>query len=130
MVLMWGAFLGLFSVAFGAYSEHGLKPIVSNEEFRYLMTAIRYNQVNAVMISCLGVAILSSNKVAGLKWFAWSARLFIAGALLFSFSIYTSVFFSIKELTYITPFGGVTLMAAWSTLFLAAFQCHKNPHLP
>ena len=38
--------LGFISVAFGAYAEHGLSKIVTDENFRFLMTAVRYNQVN------------------------------------------------------------------------------------
>ena len=58
MILIIGALLGFFSVAFGAYSEHGLRPKVSDEEFRMLMTAIRYNQINSLMISVLGLFTL------------------------------------------------------------------------
>ena len=126
MVLMIGAFLGLFSVGFGAYSEHGLKPIITDEEIRYLMTAIRYNQVNSVMISSIGIARLSSHKLSSIPSFIWSGRVFVTGAILFSFSIYLSVFLNIKELTYITPFGGITLMAAWALLFFSALQLNKS----
>jgi len=126
MVLMFGAFLGLFSVGFGAYSEHGLKPIITHEEFRYLMTAIRYNQVNSVMISSIGIARLSSHKLSNIPAFIWSGRVFVIGSILFSFSIYLSVFLNIKELTYITPFGGTTLMAAWALLFVSVLQLDKN----
>ena len=55
MILIGWCIFGFFSVAFGAYSEHGLRPKVSDEEFRMLMTAIRYNQINSLMISVLGL---------------------------------------------------------------------------
>ena len=42
MILILGALLGLVSVAFGAYAEHGLREVVSDENFRFLMTAVRY----------------------------------------------------------------------------------------
>ena len=41
MLLVAASLLGLISVAFGAYSEHALRPVVSSEEFRFLMTAVK-----------------------------------------------------------------------------------------
>ena len=67
MTLIIGAFLGLFSVAFGAYSEHGLKPIITDEEFRFLMTAIRYNQVNSAVIIAIGFVLSSSHSIIKLS---------------------------------------------------------------
>ena len=90
MILIVGALLGFFSVAFGAYSEHGLRPNVSDEEFRMLMTAIRYNQVHALIISVLGLITLPSSFLNN-HLFRRSGFLFILGTILFSFSIYTSV---------------------------------------
>jgi len=88
MILIIGAFLGLFSVAFGAYSEHGLKPVITDEEFRFLMTAIRYNQVNAAGIIAIGFVLTSSHSISKLPVFQWSAKTFVIGSFLFSFSIY------------------------------------------
>ena len=111
MILIVGTLLGFFSVAFGAYSEHGLRPKVSEEEFRMLMTAIRYNQVHALIISVLGLITLPSSFLNN-HLFRWSGFLFILGTILFSFSIYTSVGLQIPSLLYLTPVGGITLMVS------------------
>jgi len=128
MILMFGAALGFISVGFGAYSEHALKPIVTAEEFRFLMTAVRYNQVHAVTIIAIGLALLNGSMLSNLKILKWSAAAFILGTLLFSFSIYMSVFLGIPSLTYLTPVGGITLMAAWFMLMVAGFVARKNHH--
>ena len=125
MILIVGALLGFFSVAFGAYSEHGLRPKVSDEEFRMLMTAIRYNQVHALMISVLGLITLPSSFLNN-HLFRRSGFLFILGTILFSFSIYTSVGLQIPSLLYLTPVGGITLMVSWLSLAYAAYQFQKN----
>lgn len=125
MILIVGALLGFFSVAFGAYSEHGLRPKVSEEEFRMLMTAIRYNQVHALIISVLGLITLPSSFLNN-HLFRWSGFLFIVGTILFSFSIYTSVGLQIPSLLYLTPVGGITLMVSWLSLAYAAYQFQKN----
>jgi len=125
MILIIGALLGFFSVAFGAYSEHGLRPKVSDEEFRMLMTAIRYNQVHALIISALGLITLPSSFL-NIHLFRRSGFLFIVGTILFSFSIYTSVGLQIPSLLYLTPVGGITLMVSWLSLAYAAYKFQKN----
>ena len=122
MILLIGALFGFFSVAFGAYSEHGLRPVVSEEEFRMLMTAIRYNQVNSVIICAIGLILLAPNGFPRVSFFKWSGILFIIGTVLFSFSIYLSVGLQIPSLVYVTPVGGITLMLSWLVLAVAAFK--------
>ena len=128
MILIVGALLGFFSVAFGAYSEHGLRPNVSDEEFRMLMTAIRYNQVHALIISVLGLITLPSSFLNN-HLFRRSGFLFILGTILFSFSIYTSVGLQIPSLLYLTPIGGITLMISWLSLAYAAYRTCKKSDL-
>lgn len=53
---------------------------------------------------------------------AITATLFVIGTLLFSFSIYAAALTGVRGLTVITPFGGMTLMAAWLALLLVAFR--------
>ena len=120
MILLIGALFGFFSVAFGAYSEHGLRPVVSEEEFRMLMTAIRYNQVNSVIICAIGLILLVPNGFPRVSFFKWSGILFIVGTVLFCFSIYLSVGLQIPSLVYVTPAGGITLMLSWLLLAAAA----------
>ena len=52
------ALFGFFSVAFGAYIEHGLKAKVPTETFDYLMTALRYNQLYSVLGACVGFRVV------------------------------------------------------------------------
>ena len=119
MILFFGALLGFVSVAFGAYAEHGLQGTVTDEHFRFLMTAIRYNQLNAVVISIIGLVLLNGGKLANFVTLKLSGLLFIIGTLLFSFSIYVSVSFGMPSLVKVTPIGGVTLMIAWLMLLIS-----------
>lgn len=123
-ILVSGAILGFISVSFGAYSEHGLKPIVSEEDFRFLMTAIRYNQVNSVIISAIGLFILVADKNK-IKLFKLSGQIFVIGTLLFSFSIYLSILLKMPNLQYLTPIGGMTLLGAWLMFLISALKFKK-----
>lgn len=126
MILIVGAILGFISVAFGAYAEHGLRQQVSDEHFRFLMTAIRYNQVNAVVISAIGLVFLHSDSSFTNKALTLSGVLFSIGTIVFSFSIYLSVTFEIPAIINITPIGGITIMSAWLMLMIAGIRGRKK----
>jgi uncharacterized membrane protein YgdD (TMEM256/DUF423 family) len=126
MVLMIGAVLGFISVAFGAYAEHGLREQVTEEHFRNLMTAIRYNQIHAVILSVIGLTFMSNGKFANVISAKLSALLFILGTILFSFSIYLSITFNIPMLLNIAPIGGISIMVAWTMLAVAGYQVWKS----
>ena len=123
---MWGAWLGFISVAFGAYAEHGLRQAVTDEHFRLLMTAIRYNQVHAVVIVAIGLTRLNAGKLGNSSTLRWSGLLFIIGTICFSFSMYLSVSLAIPSLVNVTPLGGMAIMAGWLLLLVAGVLARKQ----
>jgi uncharacterized membrane protein YgdD (TMEM256/DUF423 family) len=126
MVLIFGALLGFISVAFGTYAEHGLREAITEEHFRFLMTAVRYNQVHAVVIVAIGLALSNGGKLGNIAALKWSGLLFIIGTVLFSFSIYLAVSLNLPSVVNITPVGGMTIMAAWLLLVLTGFVARKK----
>ncbi|MEY8702453.1 DUF423 domain-containing protein [Francisella philomiragia] len=126
MNLIIGAIFGFISVAFGAYAEHGLKSQISAEHFEFIMTAIRYNQIYAIVISSIGLVLLSDKKLAQSLLLKLSNLFFIVGTILFSFSIYISVVYNIPIILKLAPLGGTTLMIGWLMLILAAVFLKKN----
>ena len=126
MILIVGALLGFISVAFGAFAEHGLKDVVSDEHFRFLMTAVRYNQIHSVLIVAIGLSTRSGGNWCATPQLKWASYLFIVGTILFSFSIYLSVSLQIPFLLNLTPVGGITIMLGWLMLAFSAFVSLKN----
>jgi len=123
-VLLAGV-LGLLSVGFGAFSEHAIRPNVDAEYFRYLMTAVRYNQVHAVALLALGLGLaapLASATAGRLRIAGW---LMFVGTVLFSVSIYIAVLLDVMAITYITPVGGTILMFAWAALIWAGWRANQ-----
>ena len=55
-----------------------------------------------------------------------AALLFLAGILLFSGSLYGLALTGIHALGFVTPFGGLALIAGWITLALAALKLEKT----
>jgi len=118
MIVIIGAFLGFFSVFFGAYIEHTLREVVSEEQYRQLMTGIRYNQLNSVIICSIGLAVLSGSELLKSRLLQTAGYFFIIGTLLFCFGIYVSISLDIPQVVYLTPVGGLTIMASWILLFV------------
>ncbi|MEC9248701.1 MAG: DUF423 domain-containing protein [Pseudomonadota bacterium] len=118
MVLIFGATLGLASVFFGAFVEHGLNENITSYQIDALETAIRYNQVNAVLISAVGLALLNGGKLARICIIRWSATFLIIGTILFCFGIYLAVFLESPNLSKITPIGGLAIIVAWVLLLI------------
>ena len=83
VILIFGALLGFISVAFGAYAEHSLSKIVTDKNFLFLMTAVRYNQVHAVVTVAIGLALLDGEKYSNLRMLKFNGLLFILGNVLF-----------------------------------------------
>ena len=126
MILFIGALLGFISVAFGAFAEHGLKDAISEEHFRFLMTAVRYNQINSVIIVAIGLSTRSGEYWCNMPQLNWAASVFIIGTILFSFSIYLSVSLQLPLLLNLTPLGGITIMLGWLMLAYLALMSLKN----
>ena len=116
-----GALLGFLSVAIGASIEHVLRGSADAEVLRWTMTAIRYHQVGALVVTTIGLALLVRPDIRVAPGLARSGWLFVTGTLLFSFSIYATAVSGLEILTYVTPVGGVTLMIAWLSLAWAGF---------
>lgn len=124
--LILAGLLGLLSVGVGAISEHLIRPDVDAEYFRYLMTAVRYNQVHAVALLGLafGLALPLATETRGrLQIAAW---LMAVGTVLFSVSIYLGVALDVIEITYLTPVGGTLLMLAWLAVVWAGWKAREG----
>ena len=126
MILLIGALLGFISVAFGAFAEHGLKDAISEEHFRFLMTAVRYNQIHSVIIVAIGLSTRSGGYWCNIPQLNWAGSVFIIGTMLFSFSIYLSVSFQVPFLLNLTPLGGITIMLGWLMLAFLALMSLRN----
>ena len=109
--------LGFLSIAIGAVGEHALRGSAGPEIIRSFEVAIRYHQLHSVALLALAIGIAANDRLAPLAKAFW---LMFEGTVLFSFSIYASVFTGIKALTYITPLGGITLMLSWLMVALLA----------
>ena|ERR1044071_5044443 len=118
--LFIAALTGALGVILAAFGEHALR--LSPGAISAFATGARYQLMHAL---AMGLAALAARGPA--KPLAQAAALlFLAGILLFSGSLYGLALTGIHALGFVTPFGGLALIAGWITLALAALKLEKT----
>jgi uncharacterized membrane protein YgdD (TMEM256/DUF423 family) len=109
---------GLMAIAMGAFAAHGLRSVLDAGALGWLETGSRYQMWHALAL--LALALLLGRAQAGrdrrlLAAIAWT---FLVGIVLFAGSLYLLALTRVPAFAWITPFGGVALMAGWLGLAL------------
>ncbi|UOK41470.1 MULTISPECIES: DUF423 domain-containing protein [Flavobacterium] len=118
-VLAFGALYGGLAVIFGAFGAHALKKRMSEDLLKSFETGVKYQMYHAIVLLVLPQLLtFSSTLEESIGW------CFIAGILLFSFSIYGLCLTSMtgnkwRFLGPITPLGGLLLVTGWTLLLLS-----------
>lgn len=102
----------------GAFAAHGLRPVLSERMLATFETGARYQMYHALAIGLAAFAV--RGRAARLANIA--AALFLIGILLFSGSLYLLAFTGVTSLGMITPVGGLSFIAGWAALGLAALK--------
>ena len=105
------AFLGFLGVVLGAFGAHGLEKSFAAypKSAHWWETAVFYHLVHVPVL--LLIACLRPLPAA-----AWQS--FVIGIALFSGSLYALALTRAMWLVYVTPFGGLCLLAGWIILGL------------
>ena len=123
-----GAILGAIAVALGAFGSHGLKKIVDAETVQTFQTGVQYQMYHSLALLATGLLYEKCSQ----KLIRIAGVLFIIGIILFSGSLYVLTagraweMNSLDKFGIITPFGGVSFVAGWVFLFLAAMKTSKD----
>ncbi len=96
-------------MALGAFGSHGLRHLVTVELLQTWRTGVEYQFLHALALLVLALHPES-------KQFHWPMGLWSAGVLLFSGSLYALVLTEQRGFAYLTPIGGVALIAGWLVL--------------
>ncbi|MDE3019067.1 MAG: DUF423 domain-containing protein [Nitrospirota bacterium] len=117
-----GAVLAGLGVAAGAFGAHGLKALLSVEMLAVFETAVRYQVYHALALMLTGILLDRSVASEGRTSLRLAGRLFLAGVLLFSGSLYLLALSEIRWLGAITPVGGLCFIAGWSLLAFSVWK--------
>ena len=112
-----GAAFALLAVGAGAFGAHALRARLDPAMLAVFETGARYQMYHA--LGMLAVAWAASLRPALLVRLAgW---LFVVGIVLFSGSLYLLTLGGVRALGFVTPFGGVAMLAGWGCLAFWAF---------
>lgn len=107
-----GALLLALAILMGAFGAHALKARLTPQALQTLQTGVHYQFFNALGLLALGAWLdLGRAPVAAVARAAW---LILAGAVVFSGSLYALAFGAPAALGMATPVGGVGMIAGWS----------------
>tara|TARA_R110000868_G_scaffold167210_1_gene401493 strand:+ start:411 stop:791 length:381 start_codon:yes stop_codon:yes gene_type:complete len=120
IILLIGAALGLTSVMMAAFIDHSLATLYSGKLLNGLYTAVRYHQLYAILITIFGLSLPLIRNEKMRSSLRCSTLIFMTGIILFSFSIYLAAVTGLSSFTYLTPVGGILLMAGWVSLLRVA----------
>lgn len=115
---------GVFSVALGAFAAHSLKQYVSDYAVNIFETGVRYQFYHVFALLACGIL----HKEFQNKFIKGAGKLFIAGIILFSGSLYVLAFIKAAVMPgydwvgAITPIGGLCFIAGWICLFLGIYK--------
>ncbi|MFW8625476.1 DUF423 domain-containing protein [Deinococcus sp. ME38] len=107
-----GALLAAAGVALGAFGAHALKAQLTPEALTTFETGVRYQMYAALALMILGTQPAQTRA-------PWPL---LAGAVIFSGSLYLLTLTGVKILGAVTPIGGVLMIAAF---VLAALDARK-----
>jgi uncharacterized membrane protein YgdD (TMEM256/DUF423 family) len=108
------AVLLAMAVMIGAFGAHGLRGRIDDYSMAVYERAVFYHFVHA--LGMLIVSILPRIGMLTARRTNWIAGLLCAGIVLFSGSLYALALTNILTLGAVTPFGGLSFIAAWILL--------------
>ena len=108
----------LLSVALGAFGAHLLEGNIGADLFVIYQKASHYHLPHGVGLIAVGILALHKES----HWVRISGWLLFAGILLFCGSLYLLALTGIRSLGILTPFGGISFLAGWLCLCIAAWR--------
>ena len=121
-LLITGATLGVLGIILGAFAAHGLEKLVDADAIKSFETGVRYQLYHAFFLLILGSTSFLSLKVKKTIFY-----LVLFGVIFFSVSIYglatnSLSSFDFKTIAFITPLGGLLLIAAWMVMLIGIIR--------
>ena len=105
---------GFTAVAIGAFGAHGLREKLSVEMLEVYKTGVLYQFIHTIILLMLSLTNYIKGKIVSI--------FFLAGIILFSFSLYLYATSGIRFFAMITPIGGVCFLLGWLWLIVEVIR--------
>lgn len=116
--LLVGAVNGFLAVAAGAFAAHGLETRLAPRALEIFQTGAHYHLTHSLAIVAASLIPASP----GARRAGTAALLFTIGIALFCGSLYLLVLTGSNAFGIVTPIGGLSFLAGWAMLALAAIK--------
>lgn len=136
--LFLGALSAAIAVAAGAFGAHAMRERVDARMLEVWETAARYQMYHALALILVAVLLArvedredrenrEERRAGAPRLLRAAGWCFVAGALLFSGSLYAMTLTGVTALGAITPVGGVCFIAGWLLLAIHAIRVPSIP---
>lgn len=125
-ILITAAILGILSIVLGAFAAHGLKKVLTPDSIATFETGVKYQMYHAIFLLFVGSSTYITDGYKTIIFY-----LVLIGLLFFSGSIYGLATnnlssFDFKKIGFITPIGGLLLIASWVVLLINFVKIKLN----
>lgn len=117
--IILGAINAFLSVALGAFGAHGLEGKLEPKYINIWEKAVKYQMFHSTGLFIVGILLGKFPNSSLLNWSGW---LMLIGIILFAGSLYVLAVTQVSVLGAITPLGGVSFLAAWALIVVAAVK--------
>lgn len=108
------AISGFTAVAIGAFGAHGLRETLTPQMMEAYKTGVLYQLIHSVVLLALSLNSFIRPNLPSI--------FFLAGIILFSFSLYIFSTSGIKFFAMITPVGGFCFLIGWLVIIYEALK--------
>jgi uncharacterized membrane protein YgdD (TMEM256/DUF423 family) len=119
MFIFLGSINAFLAVASGAFGAHALKSKLTKEMLTIFETGVHYHFLHALGLILTGIIAL---KISDSNLVNWSGIFLLLGIIIFSGSLYVLSLTGIRMIGAITPIGGISFLAGWILLAIAALK--------
>jgi len=113
-----GAILGALAIGVGAFGAHALPKDMAADDRATYEIGVRYHMYHALALVLVGVLALRFQST----WLDLSGACFAAGVIIFSGCLYGLALGGPKALGLVVVVGGVSFIAGWLALAVAAMR--------
>jgi uncharacterized membrane protein YgdD (TMEM256/DUF423 family) len=121
-IITTAAFLGMTGIILGAFGAHALKKVLVVSELTTFETGVKYQMYNALFLLFLGTSKDIVNKAKKVIFYAIISGIFLFSVSLYFLAINRLLPFDFRPFGFVTPIGGLLLLAGWFWLFVNFYR--------
>jgi len=115
------ALIGAAAVMLGAFGAHALRGHLDDSALQIWHTAVEYQFWH--VLALLGIA---QRAAPGARLWLGSGAAFVVGIVLFSGSLYALALGAPRWIGFVTPLGGLALIAGWVLMLVAWYGAARK----